>query len=78
MPEYILTVKRSAVIKFRGSYNSLEKITAKEFMDALIPQLPEPPRDTRLTFHIQYKIPLDYKYKTTDPEAELKPEDADE
>ena len=70
MPEYILTVKRNAVIKFRGPYDSLDKMTAKEFMDALIPQLPKPPKDTRLTFHIQFKIPHEYKYKITDPEAE--------
>lgn len=77
MTELILTVKHNAVIKFRGPESALENMTAKEFVDAIIPQRVLT-SDRRVTFHLNYKRSHKYKYQTTDPEAELKLEDADE
>lgn len=69
MPELILTVKHNAVIKFRGPESALEKMTAKEFVKMLIPNQPLD-KDTRITFHLNYKRPHKYNYKIIDPEAE--------
>ena len=77
MTELILTVKHNAVIKFRGPESALEKMTAKEFVDAIIPNRVLK-SDRRVTFHLNYKRPHKYQYQITDPEAELKPEDADD